>query len=288
MKKKWFSRTQLAVFLAALASFVMGMVTEVGAGFLPGGNLWVLAALGLLALGLWGLALSMTPRRQIVRPVFRRPPLILRTPTEKQTHARRGVVAFVSLYTPRPGSPAKSLTADERLAAARSLDYTRLDLENSNLWPTIQAVTTHASRLEHCWLVSTTATDVTRHGSFPYAPVLAKYLEEICKIPLDKIHGYTDDRFAIPLDDDALVTVKTHEVVEQIFKEAEELGLSNKEMVADFTSGFRSMPLGMILACLDGSRDIQFQGTHYNEQGDPADGLFPILFDFEAQLVDMP
>jgi len=286
--KKLFTRTQFAVFLASLASFVMGWVTEVSAKFLPGGDLWILAALVLLALGLWSLALRLTPRRQLVRPVFQRPPLILRTPTEKQAHARQGVVAFISLYTPRPGSPARSLTADERLAAARNLDYKRLDLENSNLWPTIQAITTHVSRLEHCWLVSTTAADVTRHGSFLYAPVLAKYLEEACQIPPDRIHGYTDDRYAIPLDDDALVTVKTYEVMEKIFTEAEGLGLSNKEMVADFTSGFRSMPLGMILACLDGSRDIQFQGSHYNEQGDPVNGLFPILFDFEAQLVDIP
>lgn len=285
MTKRWFSRSQIAVVLASIASFVVGLVAEVGSDFLPGGNLWVIIGLAVLAVVLWALALRLTPRRQIVRPVFHTP-IILRTPTEKQTHARRGEIVFVSLYTPRKGSRAENLSSEERLAAAKACDYQALDLENSNLQPAIEAITTHASRLEHCWMVSTTAADVNRHGSFPYVPVLTRYLREVCGLNC-QFHGEDNDRYAIPLDDDALVMVKTHELIETIFKEAEKYGLSGQEIVADFTGGFRSMTLAMILACLDGSRDIQFLGTHYNERGEPAQGLFPVLFDFEAKLVDV-
>lgn len=283
MKYKWFTRSQIAVVIASMATFVMGLVSENMADFLPRGIATVIILI-ILTIFLWGLSLRLTPQRQIIRPVFRAP-IILRTPTEKRTHARKGVIVFLSFYRPRRGSSAEGLSSEERLQAAKSQDYKKLDLENSNLWPAIQAITTHAERLEHCWLISTTAADVTRHGSFPYASVLVRYLREIKKVNCN-FYGVEDDKYAIPLDDDALVMQKTYKMIDSIFEETEKLDLSETEIVADFTGGFRSMTLGMILACLDGNRDIQFQGVHYDETGSIASDIFPILFDFETEVVD--
>ena len=72
----------------------------------------------------------------------------LRSDAEKRQYARRGLVAFVSLFRPAPGSAAARLAPEDWQAAARAEDYARLDLPNSNLGTTIEAVASHASRIE--------------------------------------------------------------------------------------------------------------------------------------------
>jgi hypothetical protein len=159
------------------------------------------------------------------------------------------------------------------------MDFDRLQVEESNLWPTIEAVVSHASRLEHCWLLATRGQH--EPGSSPYAPVLAAYLRERKGV---KCRFYYGEAYTISLDDDALVLSKAYDQVQRVVAQATRLGLPPQELVADITSGFRSMALGMVLACLNGDQDVQFEGTRYDKLGQPTGKLFPIIFGFEPTL----
>ena len=223
---------------------------------------------------LWILILSMKPRSI---DVAIRSPITIRDATDAQRYARRGFVGFIPLYRGK-------LNPNEVPAAVQSLDFDKLDLPNSNLWPTIQAILAHRSRLEHCWLLTTKATETG--GSFPYARVIAEYLRQREGVQCEFHYG---DDYTIPLNDDALVLKKTYDLVRQVFDEANRLGLSAREIVADITTGIRSMALGMVLASLDWDRDIEFVGARYGPDGLP-DGryLVPIIFTFEPHVVENP
>jgi hypothetical protein len=104
-----------------------------------------------------------------------RSPRTIRSPEEAQQYARRGFIGFVPLYTPKPGTAAAALLPEERAAAAATLDFERLQLLESNMQPTIEAILTHAGRLEHCWLLATRSHD--GGGSVRYANLLAQYLQ---------------------------------------------------------------------------------------------------------------
>ena len=268
----------------AMAGVLLGMTIDILTGLLAEAGRPVLITLFLVTgiFVLITLVVQVRQRRQVRVTV--RTPITLRRQEEKEAYARRGLVIFVSLYNPIKSEAAKSLTSAERLQAAREQAYQHLDLENSNLQPAIEAITSHASRLEHCWLVSTSAKGDIQAGSHAYVPVLIQYLQQEKGIHC-MFYG-TDGRYSVPLDDDALVAIKTRDKIEAIFAEAEDLGLAEKEIVADFTGCPRSMTLGLILACLDSSRDIQFAGTHYNDKAEPVGDLFPILFDFEPELTE--
>jgi hypothetical protein len=205
----------------------------------------------------------------------------LRTETERAQHARRGLILFVSLYRPERASPAAQLQPEDWQRAAAELDYTTLDLPRSNLATTIEAITAHADHLEHCWLVGTTAIDPARPGSDVYIPALVEYLQREYDVQCE--FHYSRD-LAISLDDDALVFDKTIDLLWGIFRQAVNLNLSDSDIVADFTSGIRSMTLGMILACLDGDRDIEMIGTRYGPDGRWTGPRFPIIFGFEPVL----
>ena len=206
-------------------------------------------------------------------------PLIIRRPTEAQEYARRGFVGFVPLYTPQRGTEADGLSGEERQQAIESLDFDRLQPEKSNLQPTIVAILSHSSRLEHCWLLATSGEEFA--GSLPYAHLLAEYLRQ--RKGLDCQFHYGEE-YTISMDDDALMLDKTYKQVRRVFGEATREKIPPPEMVADITTGVRSAALGMILACLDRDRDIEFVGTRYNEKGRPTGRLFPIIFSFEPIL----
>jgi len=165
---------------------------------------------------------------------------------------------------------------EERLAAVERLDFERLNVRESNLQPTLEAILSHAGRLEHCWLLATRGEEVA--GSLPYARLLAEYLSTSEGVRCQFHYG---EEYTISLNDDALVLNKTYDQVRQVFREAAQLDIPPREMVADITTGVRSMTLGMVLACLDRDQDIEFVGTHYDAQGRPVGNLFPIIFSFE-------
>lgn len=265
----------------ALFGFLFAIVTNLLSNSLPQ---FGQTAITLFMIGtgiVFFVFLIFKARAQRLRVVVNRF-VTLRRPEECESEARRGLIIFVSLYNPFKSERGKQLSPQERQEAAIALDYERLDLEASNLQPAIEATIAHAHRLEHCWLISTTAA-AQGAGSLIYAPVLARYLT-VAKGIHCSFHGASDARYAVSLDEDAEVTTKTRDLVRRIFTEAAQLGLDKKDIVADFTGCPRSMTLGLVLACLNNTRDIQFMGTHYNDLAQPTGNLYPILFDFGVEV----
>lgn len=266
----------------AVFGFLIGIVTNLVSDFFPQlGQTAILLLMAITAI-IGIVVLAIRARAQRVRVVINRF-VTLRLPEEREREARRGLIVFVSLYSEVKRKPEERLPPEAALAAAKNLDYGKLSFEVSNLQPAIEAIVSHRSRLDYCWLISTTASDPAAAVSLPYAPVLCRYLTAERGVDCT-FFGDKDSRYAVPLDDDGEVTIKTRDIVARIFKEASELGLKEDDIVADFTGGLRSMTLGMILACLDRGRDIQFQGTHYDENGKQQD-LFPLLFDFGVEIM---
>ena len=213
-----------------------------------------------------------------------RAPVALRTVEEEKSAARRGLIAFVSLYSPLPGSSALGLKPEEREKAIQEGNIAALDLERSNLGQTLKALRSHREKLDHCWLIGTQSQDSRFPGSDRFAPLVARYaIENGLVRPECKFHFGT--KYSVVLDDDVLVFNKSMGLVRAAFREAVDLGLAPSDVVADITSGVRSMPLGMTLACLDGYRDIEILGAKYGPDGKVIpDKAFPIIFSFEPRL----
>lgn len=262
-----------------LAGISFGLLWSILANWLSERWTWlipIVVAVGLIS-GLVALALFV--RKPIGIDVSIQSPVTIRSPEEAQQHARRGFVGFVPLYTPKRNSSAEALLPEERRQAVEALEFERLGVEESNLQPTIKAILSHSYRLEHCWLLATRGRKAS--GSLPYARLLAEYLHQHEGIDCKFHYG---DEYTISLDDDALVLSKTYHQVRRAMEEAAEFKIPPEEIVADITTGVRSMTLGMILACLDKDQDIEFVGTSYDDRGQPAGDLFPIIFSFEPIL----
>ena len=265
--------------LTLVAGLSLGLLSSVFSDWIANqGVRWLPWIAGVALLSSLGSALFLLRKPPGIEVAIESP-LTIRSATEAAQVARRGFIGFVPLYRPQPGAAAAALDPTARAAAVEALDFEQLQLEASNLQPTITAIMSHATRLEHCWLLATSGQ--TAPGSLAYARLLAVYLRQQkglrCKI-------HYGQAFTISLDDDALVLSKTYRQVQRIIAQTTRLGLSPREIVADITTGVRSMTLGMVLACLDGDQDVEFVGTHYNAQGEPEGDLFPIIFSFQPNL----
>ena len=275
---------QLRQVVAGLTGLTLGLLLNVASNWLSGAGTTLIPIIAVAFVGTLLVSIYLWWRNPSRVGLNIRPVRTLRMEAEKHQSARRGLIAFVSLYRPGHESQASKKTEDW-VAAAAQQDYRALDLSHSNLATTIEAITSHVNRLEHCWLVGTTATDPRTPGSSIYIPALIEYLRHERGLKCEFHHG---PECNLPLDDDALVFTKTLDLIRNIFVQVEEdkeTGLQAKEMIADFTSGTRSMTLGMILACLDGDRDIQMIGTHYDAAGNWEGPPFPIIFSFEPVLL---
>jgi hypothetical protein len=223
----------------------------------------------------------LRPRYVDIR--FKKTPIPARTPQEKQASAQRGLVLVIGPYKPNRGAETEKLEPSQRRDLARRLDYKALDLPNSNLAVAIEAISAHASRLECCWLLSTKTISDSMQDSDVYIPVLVEYLKTERGLNCQFL---SSEKYEIVMDDDPSITERTRRMVNDIFKEAGELGdkksrLSNEDIVCDASSGTRSISLGIILACLDGKRKVQLIGTHYGAKGEFTGDPYPIIFDYE-------
>lgn len=273
-----------ATLVPAIAGFLLGVVLNVVQDYVTASGGAVLTVFVVLA-AVFGLAALWYQSRPQPMQAMMKSPVTLRRPVDRLTYARKGLIVFVSLYRPI-GKGGSKLPPEKWAAAAQAGDYEALDLPHSNLATAVASIISHQHRLEHCWLIST-ARNGQQSGSVTYAPILVQYLRQEKGMVDCRFYGAADNSLAIPLDDDALVASKTRDMVNEIFKQADGLGLTDNDMVADFSGCPRSMALGMILACLDRNRDIQFVGTHYDAQGRPVGDLFPVLFAFEPEVAEI-
>jgi hypothetical protein len=272
---------RLRQFLAGFSGLALGLLANVASDYMAVSAPWLISIVVLVFVATLLASIFLDVRGPARVGLILQPVKTLRTDAEKQAAARRGLIAFVSLYRPFRGSRVPSTQASDWLAAAERGDYDDLDLPNSNLAPAIEAVVTHASKLEHCWLIGTTSADAKQPGSVAYIPILETYLQQEGNV---KCQFHSGPEWQLPLDDDALVFSKTLELVRKAFAEAKELKLAAEDLVADFTGGVRGMTLGMILGCLDSDRDIEMIGAHYGPDGTPMPPLFPAIFGFEPVL----
>ena len=277
MLKQLFNIKTLISFLAGIClTIVLDLLTGIVSNSTPTVQLIIVV----LAILLSFLSFWLNQRTQSINTKFQ-PPKTRRTPIERMTNARRGLIAFVSLYRPIDEScQGHRLSPSARLKAASVGDYAQLDFEKSNFATIITSINSHAIKLEHCWLISTTGTH--QPGSEPYAAALVSYLQE--QKGFKECQFHYGPSYSISLDDDALVATKTHEKVNAIFEEGAAFGLANREIVADFSGCPRSMTLGMFAACVDGKRTLQFAGTRYDANNQPTGEIFPIVYEFEPQL----
>ena len=200
------------------------------------------------------------------------------TPQEIERHSRLGLIALVSLYNPLKGSADTNVSTAELTDRISRLDHKNLDLAHSNLNQLIQAITSHKSKLRHCWLLVSAPTQ-RNIGSEPVAKLLEKYCKDSgisCEFHL--VHP-------VPQEAENLLCEKVRERVDQVFEDAARLGLREADLACDCTGGVRAMQLGMILACLDGNRDLELMFTIYDASGQPTDNLRRMWIHFEPRLV---
>ena len=264
-----------------LAGFCFGVLIAAITDTLAAQSVAILSAIAIVALIAWLVSLLIQYPSDIEVSIHS--PQTIRNQYEAQHYSRLAFVGFVPLYRPKRGTAAAALTPEERQTAVDALDFDRLQLEESNLEPTIAAICAHQSQLQHCWLIATLGAEAP--GSLPYARLLAEYLRQRKGLTCDFHYG---QQYAVPLEDDALVLSKTYDLIRRVFTESKRHNIPQHGIVADITTGFRSMTLGMVLASLDRSRDIEFIGTHYNSDGEPQGDLTPIIFSFEPALNNDP
>jgi hypothetical protein len=121
-------------------------------------------------------------------------------------------------------------------------------------------------RLRHCWLIA--GPGEGQDSSYENALAIQK--------------DYPTIEVRIKRIDDADDPKKVFELVQQIYKEAEALGIPRSEIIADYTGGTKSMTAGLILACTEQDRDLQYmKPRRYTTDGraDPAAGSDPISVD---------
>jgi hypothetical protein len=104
------------------------------------------------------------------------------------------------------------------------------------------AITYHQPVLKTCWLIATAG----EAGSLP----IAQRLEEQCKAAGIQPHTRTvADPFSVQ---------ESYDLVERIYtQEVPEAGLTEEQVIADFTGGVKPMSAGMILACGE-TRPMQY------------------------------
>lgn len=241
--------------LLPFITFLLGLIARFIFNPDPPDWRWLVMLVLLLALAVVAYVWERLSPRQ-VRVRFDAP-ITIETEEDQQRYARPGLIAFVSKY--------RSNVPPEVVKAARKAgDYEALDFMNSNLETVIHAAKSHKPRLQYCWLISSRST-MKLPGSDEDAELLARYLRE--QAGFDKCQFFHDTSCKVSLNNDQEIPGKTRDVLQDVFRAADKLGLKPKDMVVDITGGVGSMTLGAVLACLDKTRDLEIVLTHYDDYG---------------------
>ena len=264
----------------SLAVFLSGILVGIFPDIAVAGGIPAIVLIAGLALIAWIVSIFL-PKQPRFNVIIKSPQTITSS-QEEINYARQVFIGFVPLFTSHSAAVRQFAKdeKDEYNNAIKNLEFGRLDLEQSNFQPTIKAIISHKSKLKHCYLLATTGTSQAAFGSLEYAELLIEYLKQHYGLTCEFHFG---QKYSISLDEDSLVLGKTYDLIQSVFQEiTPQFDLT--EVVADITTGFRSMTLGMILACLDEERDIEFVGTKYDERGKPDGSLKPTIFSFHPQM----
>jgi hypothetical protein len=269
----------------ALLGIMLGILWNLVSNWLSAANWFVISVFFVVLLLVAMFAIGFYLRRREVLLETTIQTITLRSPEERQRRAHTGAVAFVSLFEPQKDSPATRLSSDERAKAAKEGDYTALYLEKSNLGSTIEAISSQTSRLQHCWLISTSDSGPDKPGSINYIPALVKCLKEKYSLTCEFHYG---PQYMVSLADDAEVITKVRNMVNDIFCEADKFKLQKADVVSDITCGVRSMQTGMMVSCMENNRDLQYVVSERDNSGRPTGQPFPMLIHFDLRKVNLP
>jgi hypothetical protein len=208
-------------FLASPPRGWAGIISLLGFGVV--GNL--LAGLITLVAGtsVWQLILWILSIFAVIWGAFavwrRMKPLVL-VPEDQQPQKHRGLILLVG--TGRPGEDPMSQSA------GIAIKYHMSDKEGTGL--------------ERCWLIASGG----ERGSLP----VAQELQKQCQAQNVTAH--------IRAVSDAFSVQESYDVILRIYEEeVPTTGLSEEEVIADFTGGVKPMSAGMILACGE-TRSMQY------------------------------
>ena len=123
------------------------------------------------------------------------------------------------------------------------------------------AIKSHFPALEHCWIIAGPNSPGANPSAYENASRLKKRYEELKNNR--EFHIYIEQV------DDEHNPEKIFHLVESIYHQARAKGISDREIIADYTGGTKSMTAGMVLSCIAGAdRDAEYmKSTTLTESG---------------------
>jgi hypothetical protein len=132
----------------------------------------------------------------------------------------------------------------------------------------LQAIRHHAGgqpgqRLEHCWLVMQRDNAAIQNA---YTTLASQVVQENWGVRLE------------PILIDRLDVEAAYGAVRRVFeRDAPAVGLSERDVIADITGATKPMTTGMVLAALDGARDLEYVESQRDAKGDPIAGTLRVV-----------
>jgi CRISPR-associated protein (Cas_Cas02710) len=123
-----------------------------------------------------------------------------------------------------------------------------------------------SGKLQHCWVICTEA-------SLPFVEAMVHRLENNGRVQFhyghySELKDDSGNSLSLMVPEDRLDDPNyIQDLVNAIYRDAGVKGLQESEVIADYTGGTKSMTAGMVLACVDPSRQLQY----YSQQGLPTD-----------------
>lgn len=106
--------------------------------------------------------------------------------------------------------------------------------------PAENAVKAHLAALEHCWVIVGPARPGQQRTSHDNAQALSDKYQTAKDTPI---------QFHLKEVADEDNPQQSYHLVRAIYEEARAVGLSERDLIADYTGGTKSMTAGMVLAC---------------------------------------
>jgi hypothetical protein len=193
--------------------------------------------------------------------------------------ARTKPKAMIASFSGYQNTVVPHLSAAEFKAALAAADLTKLPLDETtqSIGPIIRILQTYES-LRDLYLVTTRATD--GFSSKDSVPLIERYIREKVKHP---VAVHEDDASCVQLDDDPNVARQSYLITRKLLRSLRKL--RKGEVLVDVTGGFKSMTIGLLLACIDPDQDAHLVGTKYLPSGKPDHvHSVPLLVEFDAHI----
>jgi len=122
----------------------------------------------------------------------------------------------------------------------------------------------HSDQGLHCWLVMQRGNEAVQAA---YNALASSVAEEKLAARLE------------PVLVERLDVEVTYQAVCHVFeREAPAVGLAERDVIADITGGTKPMTAGMVLAALDGARDLEYVESLRDDEGRPVPGTLRVVW----------